>query len=61
MSPLLGLACILAAVAAFITYVYLRGRNSSLRKLQGPESPSLWLGEYLYPHSPTLASSEWRS
>ncbi|KAN0129558.1 cytochrome P450 [Lactarius tabidus] len=44
MNTLLGLACILAAVTTFITYVYLRRRNSSLRKLQGPESPSLWLG-----------------
>lgn len=58
MNILLSLACVLAAVTAFITYVYLRGRNSSLRKLQGPESPSLWLGEYPYLPSPMPASSE---
>ncbi|KAH8995436.1 cytochrome P450 [Lactarius akahatsu] len=45
MSILLCLACVLAAVTAYyITYVYLRGRNSFLRKLQGPESPSFLLG-----------------
>ncbi|KAF8259494.1 cytochrome P450, partial [Lactarius quietus] len=44
MNTLLILACVLTAVTACIAYVFLRGRNSSLRKLQGPESPSLWLG-----------------
>jgi hypothetical protein len=49
MNILLSLACVLAAVTTFIAYVYLRGRNSSLRELQGPESPSLWLGDYSLP------------
>ncbi|KAH9169311.1 cytochrome P450 [Lactarius sanguifluus] len=41
----LPLVCVLGAVTAYyITYVYLRGRNSFLRKLQGPESPSFLLG-----------------
>ncbi|KAH8998345.1 cytochrome P450 [Lactarius hatsudake] len=45
MNILLCLACVLAAVTAYyITYLYLRGRNSFLRMLQGPESPSFLLG-----------------
>jgi hypothetical protein len=35
------------AVIAHGTYVYFRRRNSFLRKLQGPESTSFLLGEYL--------------
>jgi hypothetical protein len=61
MNILLSLACVLAVVTACITYVYLRGRNSFLRKLQGPESPSFLLGDCPYLPSPTPASSEWRS
>lgn len=57
---LLSLACVLAVGTAYITYLYLRGRNSFLRKLQGPESPSFWLGDYPYLPSLTPASSEWR-
>ena len=47
MNTLLNLACLLVAVTAHVTYVYLRRRNSFLRKLQGPESTSFLLGEYL--------------
>lgn len=47
MNILLSLACVLVAVTAHITYVYLRRRNSFLRKLQGPESSSFWLGIHL--------------
>lgn len=47
MNTLLGLACLLVAVTAYVTYVYLRRRSSFLRKLQGPESTSFFLGEYL--------------
>ena len=36
----------LAAVAAFITYTYIRRRNSFLSQLQGPKSHSFWIGEY---------------
>ncbi|KAH9980906.1 cytochrome P450 [Lactifluus volemus] len=44
MNILLSLACVLVTVTLHITYVYLRRRNSFLRKLQGPESSSFWLG-----------------
>jgi hypothetical protein len=47
MNTLLSLACLLVAVMAHVTYVYFRRRNSFLRKLQGPESTSFLLGEYL--------------
>jgi hypothetical protein len=47
MNTLLSLACLLVAVIAHVTYVYFRRRNSFLRKLQGPESTSFLLGEYL--------------
>ena len=47
MNTLLSLACLLVAVTTHVTYVYLRRRNSFLRKLQGPESTSFLLGEYL--------------
>ena len=47
MNTLLSLACLLVAVTAHVTYVYLRRRSSFLRKLQGPESTSFFLGEYL--------------
>ena len=61
MNILFSLACVLAAVTACIAYVYRRGRNLFLRKLQGPESASFFLGDY--PHLPSLmsASSKWRS
>ncbi|KAI9452155.1 cytochrome P450 [Russula earlei] len=45
MNTQLSLACLLVAIIVHITYIYLRRRNSFLRKLQGPESTSLWLGE----------------
>jgi len=48
MNTLLTLACLLVALTAHLTYVYLRRRNSFLRKLQGPKSTSFLLGEYLY-------------
>ena len=47
MNTLLNLACLLVAVMAHVTYVYFRRRSSFLRKLQGPESTSFLLGEYL--------------
>jgi hypothetical protein len=47
MNILLSLACLLVAVTAHVTYVYFRRRNSFLRKLQGPESTSFFLGEFL--------------
>lgn len=47
MNILLNLACLLVAVIAHATYVYFRRRNSFLRKLQGPESTSIFLGDYL--------------
>ena len=48
MNTLLTLACLLAALTVHLTYVYLRRRNSFLRKLQGPKSTSFLLGEYPY-------------
>jgi hypothetical protein len=47
MNTLLSLACLLVAVIAHVSYIYFRRRNSFLRKLQGPESTSYLLGEYL--------------
>jgi nuclear transport factor 2 (NTF2) superfamily protein len=47
MNTLLSLAYLLVAVIAYVTYVYFRRRNAFLRKLQGPESTSFLLGEYL--------------
>lgn len=46
MNTLLSLACLLVAVTAHATYVYLRRRSSFLKKLQGPDSTSFLLGEY---------------
>ncbi len=46
MNTLLSLGCLLVAVIAQVTYIYFRRRNSFLRKLQGPESTSLLLGEF---------------
>src|SRR5258707_5923158 len=45
MNTLLSLGCLLVPVIAQVTYIYFRRRNS-LRKLQGPESTSLLLGEF---------------
>ena len=47
MKTLLILACILVVLTAHFTYIYLRRRNSFLRKLQGPEATSFFLGKYL--------------
>jgi hypothetical protein len=47
MNTLLGLGYLLVAVTASMTYVYLRGRSSFLKKLRGPKSTSFLLGEYL--------------
>jgi len=47
MNTLLSLACLLVAVIAYITYVYLRRRSSLLKKLRGPKSTSFFLGKYL--------------
>ncbi|KAI0293886.1 cytochrome P450 [Multifurca ochricompacta] len=44
MNILLGLTYALIAVTARIIYVYLRRRNTFLKKLQGPESSSFWIG-----------------
>ena len=41
-----SLTTFLAAVAAFITYTYIRRRNSFLSQLRGPESHSFWIGEH---------------
>ena len=41
-----SLPTFLAAVATFITYIYIRRRNSFLNQLQGPKSRSFWIGEY---------------
>ena len=47
----------LAAVAAFITYTYIRRRNSFLSQLRGPKSHSFWMGEYQkYCFGPSVAS-----
>jgi hypothetical protein len=56
MNTLLSLACFLVAVTMHVTYVYLRRRNSFLRKLQGPESTSFLLGEYLDLSHPRLST-----
>jgi len=48
MNTLLTLVCLSVAVTARFIYVYLRRRNSFLRKLQGPNPTSFLLGEYLY-------------
>ncbi|KAF8259373.1 cytochrome P450 [Lactarius quietus] len=34
----------LTAIAAFITYIYIRRRNPFLSQLRGPKSPSFWIG-----------------
>ena len=47
MNTLLSLACLLVVATAYLTYVYLRRRNSFFRKLQGPKPTSFLLGEYL--------------
>jgi hypothetical protein len=47
MNTLLSLACILVVLTAHFTYIYRRRRNSFLRKLQGPEATSFFLGKYL--------------
>lgn len=46
MNTLLSLVCLSVAVTAHLIYVYLRRRNSFLRKLQGPNPTSFLLGEY---------------
>ncbi|KAH9955260.1 cytochrome P450 [Russula dissimulans] len=45
MNTLLGLGYLLVAVTASMTYVYLRGRSSFLKKLRGPKSTSFLLGD----------------
>ena len=54
MNTLLSLACLLVVVIVQVTYVYFRRGNSFLRKLQGPESTSFLLGEYLDSFPPVL-------
>lgn len=44
-SNISSLPTFLAAVAAFITYIYIRRRNSFLSQLRGPKSRSFWIGE----------------
>lgn len=39
-----SLPTFLATVAAFITYIYIRRRNSFLNQLQGPKSRCFWIG-----------------
>ncbi len=40
-----SLSILLAAVVAFLTYTYIRRRNSFLSQLQGPKSSSFWIGK----------------
>jgi hypothetical protein len=46
MNTLLSLSCVVVVLTAHFTYIYLRRRNSFLRKLQGPEATSFFLGKY---------------